>query len=94
MEIVFEPCLSEKRVEEKSGLKCKICSKEAVSNGYCMLHEKAHQNLTEKFETWKGALGISWKNYLNEIIKNPSTGVKAREVAEALLSIHNKTNLA
>jgi len=67
-------------------LKCKICSKEAVSHDYCILHENAYQNLNEKFETWKGALDISWDDYLNEIIKNPLTGVKAREVAEALLS--------
>ncbi len=64
---------------------CKVCSRKATSKGYCMLHEKAYQNLIEKFEVWKKALTISWKGYLEEIINNPLTGTKAREVAEVLL---------
>jgi len=40
----------------------------------------------EQFETWIKALDISWKDYLNEIVKNPFTGTKAKEVAETLLS--------
>lgn len=67
-------------------LKCKICGKEGVNEGYCVLHERAYQNLMEQFETWKKALGISWKDYLKEIINNPFTGMKAREVAENLFS--------
>ena len=67
-------------------LKCKICGKEAVNEGYCVLHGKAYRNLIEKFETWKKALDLSWKDYLNEIVKNPFAGTKAKEVAEALLS--------
>ncbi len=50
-----------------------------------MLHEKARQNLMEKFEAWRRALDLVWKDYLKEIIKNPFTGARAREVAEALL---------
>lgn len=64
---------------------CKICGKQAISKDYCVLHEKAYQNLTEKFEKWKKASGISWKDYLKEVTKNPLTGARAREVAEALL---------
>lgn len=67
-------------------LKCKICGKEAVNEDYCVLHKKTYRNLIEQFETWKKALGISWKDYLNEIVKNPFTGTKAKEVAETLLS--------
>ncbi len=66
-------------------MKCKICDKHAASRDYCALHAKAHQNLTRKFELWRKALNLSWKEYLSEIIKNPFTGIKAREVAEALL---------
>lgn len=67
-------------------LKCKICSKETANKDYCSLHERAYQNLMDKFEMWKKALNISWKNYLNEIIKNPFAGIKVKEVAEHLLS--------
>ena len=51
---------------------------------YCDLHEKAYQNLLKTYEDWKKALGVSWKEYLNEIVKNPLTGEWAREVAEHL----------
>jgi hypothetical protein len=38
-----------------------------------------------KYDKWKRALGISWKGYLHEIIKNPLTGVWAKEVAQQIL---------
>lgn len=66
-------------------MKCRICDRDSSSRAYCILHAKAYQNLTEKFEIWRKALDLSWKEYLSEIIKNPFTGIKAREVAEALL---------
>jgi len=40
----------------------------------------------EKFELWKKALNLSWKDYLDSIINNPFAGTKAREAAEALSS--------
>jgi hypothetical protein len=65
-------------------LKCRICSREATESEYCELHMKAHENITKKYELWKKALGISWKEYLSEIAKNPFTGEWAKEVAEHL----------
>lgn len=67
-------------------MECKVCRQPTVDRGYCLLHEKAHQNLAEKFEEWKDALDISWKDYLSEIVRNPATGTTAREVAEILLA--------
>ncbi|MEM3824437.1 MAG: hypothetical protein QXH87_05830, partial [Candidatus Bathyarchaeia archaeon] len=66
-------------------LKCKICSKDAVESGYCELHVKAYEVVVKKYERWKKALEISWKEYLSEIVKNPLTGEWAREVAEYLI---------
>jgi len=66
-------------------LKCAICDKEAVLDGYCELHAKAYKNVVEKYEDWKKALNISWKEYLKEIVKNPFTGEWAKEVAEHLI---------
>lgn len=74
-------------------MKCRICSREAAKKGeYCELHEKAHQNIIEKFEVWKQALDISWKEYLKEIVKNEYTGIWAKEVAEQLLKNGGKYN--
>jgi len=70
-------------------LKCKICKREAQSqaqNSYCELHLRAYENLQRKFQDWKKAFDIEWKNYLQEVAKNPLTGIWAKEVAESLLS--------
>jgi len=70
-------------------LKCKVCSRQAQSqaqNSYCELHQKAHENLQKKYQDWKKASNIEWKNYLQEVAKNPFTGIWAKEVAESLLS--------
>jgi hypothetical protein len=74
-----------KRAEEKSKLKCKICARDAENHSFCVVHRKAHENVTKKYETWKRALEISWKEYLSEIVKNPLTGEWAKEVAEYLI---------
>ena len=65
-------------------MKCRICNREAVEK-YCELHEKAYKNIVQKYDDWKRAMDISWKEYLNEIAKNPYTGSSAKEVAEQLM---------
>lgn len=71
-------------------MKCKVCSRELLTQAqskskYCELHEKAYQNIIQKFEAWKKASNIEWKEYLKEIARNPFTGTWAKEVAENLL---------
>ena len=66
-------------------LKCKICDREAGESRYCEFHSRAHENLVRKYDLWKKALEISWKEYLSEIAKNPLTGVWAREVVQYLI---------
>ena len=65
-------------------MKCRICNREAVEE-YCEFHEKANRSVVQKYEEWKKAMDISWKEYLNEIVKNPYTGSWAKEVAEKLM---------
>jgi len=62
---------------------CKICDREAM-NEYCELHEKACENLVQRYEIWKKAMDISWKEYLNEVAENPYSGSWAKEVARHL----------
>ncbi len=66
-------------------MKCKVCERE-VENEYCELHEKAYRNILREYDVWKKASDVSWKQYLSELVKNPYTGVWAREVAESLVS--------
>lgn len=74
-------------------MKCLICSREAIEDGYCRLHTRAYQGVIEKFEDWKKAMSVSWKEYLSEIAKNPLTGEWAKEVALYLLEEENKTSV-
>ena len=66
-------------------MKCRICSREAIEE-YCEFHEKAYRSIVQKYDDWKRAIDISWKEYLNEILQNPYTGSWAKEVAEKLIS--------
>ncbi|MDH5418987.1 MAG: hypothetical protein OEY39_04050 [Candidatus Bathyarchaeota archaeon] len=65
-------------------MKCRICNKEAVEK-YCELHEKAYRSIVQKYEDWKRAMDISYREYLNEILKNSYTGSWAKEVVEKLM---------
>jgi hypothetical protein len=70
--------------EEEIQLKCEICDREAKGN-FCELHERVYKRINEKYPVWKEAMEISWKEYLNEVVKNPYTGRWAKEVAEQLI---------
>jgi hypothetical protein len=66
-------------------MKCKICEREAICEScYCKLHIKAYDNIVKRYDQWKKALEISWKEYLSEIAENPFTGEWAKEVAKGL----------
>jgi hypothetical protein len=54
---------------------------------------KAYENIIKKYELWKNALEVSWKEYLSEIVKNPLTGEWAKEVAEYLIKSGEKPNV-
>ena len=65
-------------------MKCMVCDRKAVEK-YCEFHEEAYRNVAQKFEAWKRATGVSWKEYLEELVENAYTGSWAKEVAESLL---------
>ncbi|MBX5327011.1 MAG: hypothetical protein ACQXXH_06745 [Candidatus Bathyarchaeia archaeon] len=67
-------------------MKCKVCDKRVKEGkAYCEHHAKAYENVVDKYDSWNKALGVTWKVYLDEIIKNPLTGSWAKEVAQQLL---------
>jgi hypothetical protein len=47
-------------------------------------------NIVQKYDDWRRAMDISWKKYLNEIVKNVYTGSWAKEVAGQLLKNEDK----
>jgi hypothetical protein len=54
---------------------------------------KAYESIVRKYELWRKALEISWKEYLSEIVKNPLTGEWAKEVAEYLIKSGERRNV-
>jgi hypothetical protein len=67
--------------------RCKICNRStSEKEEYCELHAKAYENIKKRYDIWKKALNIAWIDYLTEILKNPLTGLSAKEVTERLLS--------
>ena len=49
------------------------------------MHLKAHGNLVNRYELWRKALKISWKEYLSQIAESSSAGDWVREVAKYLI---------
>ena len=78
--------MSNKRKVEQKTLKHKTCHREASERDFCLLHLKAYENIVAKYDLWRKALKISWKEYLSEIEQNSLTGEWAKEVASYLVS--------
>jgi len=79
--------------EGGKALNCKICQRKAVTQGFCMIHLKAYENIVEKFDCWRKALTVSWKEYLREIEQNPLTGEWTKEVASYLINNEGTRNV-
>jgi hypothetical protein len=73
-------------------MNCKICRRKAIMKEFCSVHLKAYENIIEKYECWKKALTISWREYLSEIERNPLTGEWVKEVASYLINNEETTN--
>jgi hypothetical protein len=73
-------------------MNCKICQRKAITRDFCGVHLKAYENIIEKYECWKKALTISWREYLSEIERNPLTGEWVKEVASYLINNEETTN--
>jgi hypothetical protein len=50
------------------------------------MHLKAYENIVKKYDFWRKALKISWKEYLSKIKQNPLTGEWTKEVANYLIN--------
>jgi hypothetical protein len=72
---------------------CKICHRKAITAELCQIHLKAYENIVEKFDCWRKALKISWKEYLSEIEQNPLTGEWVKQVAKYLISNEETRNV-
>jgi hypothetical protein len=62
-------------------MKCPLCGREAVS-GLCAYHESAKERVEAAYPIWVKAYGgIGWRDYLDNVKRNPQTGQWAKEIA-------------
>ncbi len=65
-------------------MKCPLCGRETISE-FCRYHEEAKEKVQQAYPLWVKAYGrIEWRDYLDNVKRNPQTGQWAKEIAEAL----------
>lgn len=66
--------------------RCLICHRPRMEGSQlCRYHQQAHDRLMNAFVSWRAALNVDWRGFLEEVLKLPELGEWAREVAENLL---------
>jgi hypothetical protein len=64
---------------------CRLCRRETDSE-FCAYHSRARSEVAGAYKSWSEAYGeLTWREYLNRVIKNPETGQWAVEVAKLML---------
>ena len=65
-------------------MKCQICGREAATD-LCRYHIQAEERVRTAYSLWVKAYGgIEWKEFLDNVKRNPQTGQWAKEIAELL----------
>jgi len=65
-------------------MKCPICGRKAVTD-LCRYHAEAEEKVRLAYPLWVKAYGnIEWKDFLDNVKRNPQTGQWAKEIAELL----------
>ena len=65
-------------------MKCRACPREAEGE-YCGYHSSAKARLEAAYPKWVKAYGeMGWKEYLDNVKRDPQTGQWAKEVASLL----------
>jgi hypothetical protein len=68
-------------------MKCRLCSREAVSD-LCAYHGAAKDRVQAAYPQWVKAYGsMEWKAYLDNVKRNVQTGQWAKEIADLLQGV-------
>ena len=80
MEALHQPELPGK----EEAVKCPICGREAAPE-LCRYHAEAKEKIQAAYSLWMKAYGnIEWKDFLDNVKRNPQTGQWVKEIAELL----------
>jgi DNA topoisomerase-1 len=61
---------------------CVICGRDAESGDLCRYHIEALNNLNAAYEGWNAASGVSWSEYLDQLVRIEVTGRWILDVLE------------
>ena len=65
-------------------MKCPICGRKAVAD-LCRYHSEAKEKVRVAYPLWVKAYGdMEWKDFLDNVKRNPQMGQWAKEIAEVL----------
>jgi len=65
-------------------MKCPICMREADVD-LCRYHAEAKEKVRAAYPLWVRAYGnMEWSDFLDNVKRNPQTGIWAKEIAEFL----------
>jgi len=65
-------------------MKCPLCEREAVTD-LCRYHTESKEKLGWAYPLWVEAFGnMEWKDFLDNVKRNPQTGQWTKEIAEFL----------
>ncbi len=60
--------------------RCRLCRREAASDGLCQYHAMAVERLRETYAEWRRREGVSWEEFARAVAKLSSTGRWVRDV--------------
>ena len=61
---------------------CPICGRNLRGERFCEYHEMAFANIQSAFERWKSSAGVTWDEYLDQVLQLENTGRWIIEVIE------------
>ncbi|MEM2760785.1 MAG: hypothetical protein QXU32_01435 [Nitrososphaerales archaeon] len=63
--------------------KCVACDRKAEKRDFCEYHESAYEAMKKNYDVWCDAYGtMSWKEYLEKLLKSKQTGVWVKDVVK------------
>ncbi|MCC6057446.1 MAG: hypothetical protein LM568_00820, partial [Desulfurococcaceae archaeon] len=72
--------------------RCAICRRALYKDGLCLFHYEALKRIRETYTEWQ-KFNLSWRKYLERLLKLKSTGLYVKDVCKYLLKFGDTVKL-
>jgi DNA topoisomerase-1 len=79
-------------IKLSSDKRCAICRRALYKDGLCLFHYEALKRIRETYMEWQ-KFNLSWRKYLERLLKLKSTGLYVKDVCKYLLKFGNTVKL-